>query len=101
MARGGYTTAANLGFHTCEGCLPWALQTTTLFSYVCLSSWWIRRATHSREDDVKKDALLHALRETRELLARPDSDFARSAWGNAEAALREMDALIESVETFR
>lgn len=50
---------------------------------------------------MKKDALLHALRETRELLARPDSDFARSAWGNAEAALREMDALIESVETFR
>jgi hypothetical protein len=48
---------------------------------------------------VKRDALLQALRETRELLARPDSDFAWSAWENAEAALREMDALIECVRS--
>jgi hypothetical protein len=48
---------------------------------------------------VNRDALLQALRETRDLLARPDSDYAWSSWGNAETALREIDALIECVRS--
>ena len=48
---------------------------------------------------MKRDALLKALRETRELLARPDSDFSWSGWENAEAALKEIDALIDTVRS--
>jgi hypothetical protein len=46
---------------------------------------------------VKRDALVQALRETRELVARSDNDYAWSPWENREAALREMDALIARV----
>jgi hypothetical protein len=42
-------------------------------------------------------ALLDALEETRQLLARPDNRFEWSSWHNAGAALREIDALIEGV----
>jgi hypothetical protein len=48
---------------------------------------------------MKKHALLEALRDTRELLARLDNDFAWSAWKDADAALRELDALIECVRS--
>ena len=44
-----------------------------------------------------RDALLTVLRDTRLLLARPENDFTWSSWENAEAALREIDALIAIV----
>jgi hypothetical protein len=43
---------------------------------------------------VVREALLTVLRDTRLLLARPENDFTWSSWENAEAALREIDALI-------
>jgi hypothetical protein len=52
-----------------------------------------------RENDVKNDALLQVLRDTRALLARPDNNFGWSSWKNAGAALKEIDALIERVST--
>ena len=48
-------------------------------------------------DDLKRRALLDILRETRALLARPDNNFTWSSWADADAALREMDTLIECV----
>jgi hypothetical protein len=50
-----------------------------------------------RENDVKKQALLKILRDSRALLARPDNNFAWSSWRNAQAALQEIDGLIERV----
>ena len=52
-----------------------------------------------REDDVKTDEILQVLRETRELLAGPDSNFEWSGWDSAESALREIDSLIECIHT--
>ena len=46
---------------------------------------------------MMRDALLTVLRDTRLLLARPENDFTWSSWENAEAALREIDALIAIV----
>ncbi len=46
---------------------------------------------------MNRDALLQVLRETRQLLARPDNNFAWSSWENADAALEEIDALIRRV----
>ena len=46
---------------------------------------------------MMRDALLTVLRDTRLLLARPENDFTWSFWENAEAALREIDALIAIV----
>ncbi len=48
---------------------------------------------------MNRDALLQVLRETRQLLARPDNNFIWSSWANAAAALGEIDALIEYVGT--
>lgn len=48
-------------------------------------------------DDVKRHALLQILRDTRAHLARPENNFDWSSWENVEAALREIDALIECV----
>ncbi len=48
---------------------------------------------------MNRDALVQALRETRGLLARPNNNFDWSDWEDAEAALREIDLLIESVRT--
>ena len=44
-----------------------------------------------------RDALLTVLRDTRLLLARPENDFTWSSWEDADAALREIDALIALV----
>jgi hypothetical protein len=41
--------------------------------------------------------LLQALEETRHLLAREGNDFAWSAWRDGEAALKEMDTMIECI----
>jgi hypothetical protein len=46
---------------------------------------------------MMRDALLAILRDTRLLLVRPENDFTWSSWENAEAALREIDALIALV----
>ena len=46
---------------------------------------------------MNRDALLDALRETRALLARPENNFDWSSWENGEAALREIDVLIASL----
>ena len=48
---------------------------------------------------MKRDALLEVLRETRELLASPDNDFTWSGWKDSEAALKEIDALIDCVRS--
>jgi hypothetical protein len=45
---------------------------------------------------VKREALLQTLRDTRELLLRPDNNFAWSGWAGGQAAVEEIDALIES-----
>jgi hypothetical protein len=58
----------------------------------------MRHATDG-EDRVRRGALLQVLRETRALLARPGNNYAWSSWENAEAALRELDALIECIES--
>jgi len=57
----------------------------------------MRHATPFESDDLKRQALLQVLRDTRALLARPENNFDWSSWGSVEAALREMDALIECV----
>lgn len=44
---------------------------------------------------MNRDALLRVLRETRQLLARGNNNFTWSSWENADAALAEIDALIE------
>jgi hypothetical protein len=41
------------------------------------------------------------LREARSLLARPGNNFDWSSWGDAEAALREVDGLIGTLESGR
>ncbi len=53
------------------------------------------------KDDVKRDALLHVLRETRALLARSENNFEWSSWEDLQAALRELDGLIDSVVSGR
>jgi hypothetical protein len=52
-----------------------------------------------REDDVKTDEILQVRRETRELVARPDSNFEWSDWESLKSALREIDSLIDSIST--
>jgi hypothetical protein len=42
--------------------------------------------------------LVEVLRQARALLALPSNDYAWSSWGDAEAALREIDGLISAVE---
>jgi hypothetical protein len=68
--------------------------------------WWcggsprrIGQSIDVRENEVKKDALLQVLKDTRAVLVRPDNNFAWSSWKNAGAALKEIDALIERVST--
>lgn len=46
----------------------------------------------------KHKKLIAVLREARELLARPDNDFAWSSWEDATAALREIDGFISRIE---
>ena len=46
---------------------------------------------------MMRDALLTVLRDTRLFLARPENDFTWSSWEDADAALREIDALIALV----
>lgn len=46
---------------------------------------------------MKRDALLQTLRDTRALLLRPDNDFAWSGWADGQAAVEEIDALIQSI----
>ena len=48
---------------------------------------------------MKPDALLEALGETRQLLARPENRFDWSGWPSAEAALTEIDAVIEGLRS--
>lgn len=48
---------------------------------------------------MNKQALLQVLRDTRALLARPGNNFLWSSWKDAEAALKEVDTLIERVST--
>ena len=48
---------------------------------------------------MKRDALLQVLREARQLLARPANNFDWSAWENADAALREIDAVVQTLDT--
>ena len=45
------------------------------------------------------DELVEVLRETRELLARPDNNFIWSYWDSATDALREFDAFITQIES--
>jgi hypothetical protein len=45
------------------------------------------------------DELVEVLRETRELLARPDNNFIWSHWDSATDALREFDAFITQIES--
>jgi hypothetical protein len=47
---------------------------------------------------TKYSALIAALREARELLARADNEFAWSSWADAAAALKEIDGLIARIE---
>jgi len=49
--------------------------------------------TKSTED------LISVLRETVELLALPDNDFAWSSWENAEAATAEIESFIRKIES--
>jgi hypothetical protein len=49
-------------------------------------------------DDPDRRELLEVLRETRAMLARPDNEFMWSSWEDGDAALAEMDALIERLE---
>lgn len=48
--------------------------------------------------NTKHHKLLEVLRNARELLARPDNDFAWSSWHGAEDAMREIDGLIVRIE---
>jgi len=43
---------------------------------------------------VNTDALLDIFHRARDLVARPDNDFAWSSWRDAEHALEEIDAII-------
>lgn len=43
--------------------------------------------------------LVEVLRETRELLARPDNNFIWSHWNATADALREFDALVAQIES--
>ena len=45
-----------------------------------------------------KQSLLEVLREARDLLARPDNDFAWSTWDSAADALSELDGFISHIE---
>ena len=45
------------------------------------------------------DELVEVLRETRELLARPDNNFIWSYWDSATDALLEFDAFITQIES--
>jgi hypothetical protein len=49
-------------------------------------------------DEWAQRGLAQVLRDARTLLARPENDFAWSSWKDADAALRELDALIAHVE---
>lgn len=51
--------------------------------------------------DRARQELLDVLRETREMLARPENDFLWSSWQDADAALSEMDTVISSVKSGR
>ncbi len=42
--------------------------------------------------------MLEVLNETKRLLARPENDFAWSSWASAADALKEIDALIETID---
>jgi hypothetical protein len=46
---------------------------------------------------VNAQALLKVLHDTRVFVARPTNNFDWSCWKDADAALQEIDALIESV----
>ena len=46
----------------------------------------------------KYKKLIVVLREAQGYLARPENDFAWSSWGDAAAALREVDGLIARIE---
>lgn len=46
-----------------------------------------------------KQKLIVVLREAKELLARPDNDFAWSSWKDAASALQELDGLISQLES--
>lgn len=48
-----------------------------------------------------KENLLQVLRETRQLLALPDNDFAYSTWSNTAEALAELDGFISDIEADR
>lgn len=48
---------------------------------------------------VEYQNLLEILREAGEFLARPDNDFSWSSWGDATAALRDIDSLITQIES--
>ena|GEM_PF-1241951 len=56
------------------------------------------RRMGERMEDPKRRELLHVLRETRAMLARPGNDFIWSSWEDADAALAEVDGLIERIE---
>jgi hypothetical protein len=49
-------------------------------------------------DDPHRRELLDVLRETRAMLARPENEFMWSSWEDADAALAEVDGLIERLE---
>jgi len=49
-------------------------------------------------DDPDRRELLEVLRQTRALLARPDNEFMWSSWEDGDAALAEVDGLIERIE---
>ena len=42
---------------------------------------------------------MQVLRDTRDVIARPENNFDWSSWKDAAAALRELDALIDGVRT--
>ena len=51
--------------------------------------------------DADQQELVALLREARWLLARPGNNFDGSSWPDVEAALREVDGLIASIEADR
>jgi hypothetical protein len=48
--------------------------------------------------DSAQTEMIEVLRAARELLARPDNDFAWSPWRDADEALRELDERIAAIE---
>jgi hypothetical protein len=48
-----------------------------------------------------KKELLNVLKETRELLALPENDFAWSTWDDTAEALSEFDRLVANIESDR